>query len=247
MNLKVNDHGSGNAISHAPDAHFDNVSIVFHGNNNQITVGSAVLVNVDIEISGNDNQYVISDGASVCNFIVRSKVGVGACRDADRTKLTIDRQVRIEQGQAILDGDDTSIVIGRGTTVVEAKFFAVERGASIRVGENCLFSWNIELRTSDWHSLLNEEGLRINPPAPVNLGSRVWVGSDVRILKGVTVHDEGIIGTGSIVTKDVPSRTAVAGNPARIIKQNVSWSHEAWYKSLDYNTAAQSARATARP
>jgi len=43
------------------------------------------------------------------------------------------------------------------------------------------------------------------------------------ILKGVTIGDNSIIAAGSVVTKDVPNNCLVAGNPAKIIKENIDW------------------------
>lgn len=54
---------------------------------------------------------------------------------------------------------------------------------------------------------------------PVKIGNRVWIMPNVTIINGVTVGDEAVIATGSVVTKDVPSRCLVAGVPARVIKQ----------------------------
>lgn len=53
---------------------------------------------------------------------------------------------------------------------------------------------------------------------PVNIGSRVWIMPNVTIIYGVTVGDEAVIATGSVVTRDVPPRTLVAGIPAKVIK-----------------------------
>ena len=47
----------------------------------------------------------------------------------------------------------------------------------------------------------------------------VWIGSMSIILKGVTIGEGAIVGAGSVVTKDVPPSTIVAGNPARIIRE----------------------------
>lgn len=51
----------------------------------------------------------------------------------------------------------------------------------------------------------------------VVIGDRVFVGASAIILPGVTIGSEVIIGTGSVVTKDIPSGVVVAGNPARVI------------------------------
>jgi len=50
------------------------------------------------------------------------------------------------------------------------------------------------------------------------LGNDVWVGGNVSILPGITINDGAVVGAGSVVTKDVPANTVVAGNPAKFIK-----------------------------
>jgi acetyltransferase-like isoleucine patch superfamily enzyme len=54
---------------------------------------------------------------------------------------------------------------------------------------------------------------------PVVIGSDVWVGERAVILKGVTIGDAAVIAANSVVTKDVPAYTVVAGNPARVVKE----------------------------
>lgn len=58
--------------------------------------------------------------------------------------------------------------------------------------------------------------------ATIKVGNDVWIGGDAYIKRGVTVGDGAIIGTRSVVTKDVPPFAIVAGNPARIIRYRFS-------------------------
>ncbi len=53
---------------------------------------------------------------------------------------------------------------------------------------------------------------------PVYIGNNVWIGKDVRILKGVTIGDNSIIGMASVVTKNIPSNSVACGNPAKVVK-----------------------------
>jgi acetyltransferase-like isoleucine patch superfamily enzyme len=53
---------------------------------------------------------------------------------------------------------------------------------------------------------------------PIVIGDRVWCGIDVRILGGVTIGDDVVIGAGSVVCRDIPSNSVAAGVPARVIR-----------------------------
>lgn len=53
----------------------------------------------------------------------------------------------------------------------------------------------------------------------VRIGSDAWIGANAIILRGVTIGEGGIVGAGSVVTKDVPAFTIVGGNPARVIRE----------------------------
>ena len=57
-------------------------------------------------------------------------------------------------------------------------------------------------------------------PTVVQRGASI--GSSVTLLCGITVGENAIIGAGSVVTKDVPANTIVAGNPARVVRK-IAW------------------------
>jgi acetyltransferase-like isoleucine patch superfamily enzyme len=49
----------------------------------------------------------------------------------------------------------------------------------------------------------------------------VWVGEEAKIIKGVSVGPDAVVGAAANVTKNVPSFCAVAGNPSKIVKENI--------------------------
>jgi len=53
---------------------------------------------------------------------------------------------------------------------------------------------------------------------PVSIGKNCWLGGGVMVLPGVTIGDNVVIGTGSVVVKDIPSNAVAAGNPCRKLK-----------------------------
>lgn len=54
---------------------------------------------------------------------------------------------------------------------------------------------------------------------PVSIGNNVWIGGRAVINPGVTIGDNTVIASGSVVTKDIPSNVVAGGNPCRVIKQ----------------------------
>lgn len=94
----------------------------------------------------------------------------------------------------------------------------------IVLGENVLLGKNVLITDND-HGKITFESLSIPPikreltsKGPVIIENNVWIGERVSILSGVRIGIGSIIGSGSIVTKDVPPYTIACGNPAKVIK-----------------------------
>lgn len=85
----------------------------------------------------------------------------------------------------------------------------------ITIEDDVLIAANVQLISNN-HDLENR---MIITCKPVHICHRAWIGAGATILPGVTVGENSVVGAGSVVTKDVPADTIVAGNPARIIKK----------------------------
>jgi galactoside O-acetyltransferase len=93
-------------------------------------------------------------------------------------------------------------------------------GAGIRIGRDGLFGAHVEIFDSDFHHL--DPAWRNSgnhDTAPVEIGDNVFVGMGARILKGVTIGSDSVIGAGSVVASKIPSGVVAAGNPARVIRE----------------------------
>lgn len=53
---------------------------------------------------------------------------------------------------------------------------------------------------------------------PVRIGDRVWLGGNVVVNPGVTIGENSVIGSGSVVTRDIPANVIAAGNPCRVLR-----------------------------
>ena len=117
--------------------------------------------------------------------------------------------------------------IGEQTTIEDAQFFVAEDGMSITIGKDCMLSDRIKVYTTDGHSIIDVNlGERINHAGKVVIGDHVWIGSDVKILKGVEIGRDSVIASGAVVTGSIPPNSIAAGIPAKVIKQGVSWRRE---------------------
>lgn len=150
-------------------------------------------------------------------------------------KLAGDRAVIMLQDAAALRIGDRSVVspgarfnIGEGASVTVGSRTLINENCiiysrdSVSIGDDCAISWGVRIMDTDFHVLV-KEGERLPMEAPVRIGDHVWIGSNATVLKGVSIGDDAVVGAGAVVTRDVPPRTVVAGNPARPIHEGMGW------------------------
>lgn len=82
----------------------------------------------------------------------------------------------------------------------------------IHIGQDSYIAAGAYILSHDY-----SRGLHLN----TYIGKSCFIGINVIVLPGITIGDHVIVGSGAIVTKDVPSNCIVAGNPAKIIKENI--------------------------
>lgn len=121
---------------------------------------------------------------------------------------------------SIYAGRNANICIGNNVGVSSACIWAAN---SITIGDNVKIGSDAIILDTDCHNL--DYIKRRNPltdignSAPINIGDDVLIGTRCVILKGVTIGARTIIGSGSIVTKSIPSDCIAAGNPCKVIKR----------------------------
>lgn len=86
----------------------------------------------------------------------------------------------------------------------------------IEIGDYTSIGPNTTIYDTSFHPVSEGEEIRV---APVKIGKNVWIGRDVLILPGVTIGDHSVIAARSMVARDVPPRTLVAGSPAKPLRE----------------------------
>jgi acetyltransferase-like isoleucine patch superfamily enzyme len=158
------------------------------------------------------------------NFIVRLKVNeCGKGLQSSTIKIYKEKSGQIILGNNVFLSKNVQInskgrfFIGDNSQVGRNTIFYCSD--SIKISNNCLISWNVTFMDNDAHPI-DSDTVKCSP---ICVEDNVWIGCNSIILKGVHIGKGSVVAAGSVVTKDVPPNCLVAGNPAKIIRNNVVW------------------------
>ena len=179
-----------------------------------------LLINSSITLVGEGNTIMVKDGAILKNTKIKILGKHNTLIIAENVKFYNNSRIIIENENNLLE-------IGKGSDFQGCSFVLREYETKVTVGEDCMFSSNIFMRNGDSHTIYNTNGLKINYAKDVIIEDKVWVGYGATILKGSVIGENSIIGTQSVVAGlKVPNGSIVAGNPAKILKQEIYWGRE---------------------
>ncbi len=135
----------------------------------------------------------------------------------------------IVEANLVIEREGASIVIGRNTFIGSSLIASATR---IEVGDDVLISWGCTIvdhnshgigwaqrsqDVRDWyHGKKDWTHVEVKP---VKIGDKSWLGLNVIVLKGVEIGEGAVVAAGSVVVKNVPAWTIVAGNPAKVIRE----------------------------
>lgn len=105
----------------------------------------------------------------------------------------------------------------------------------VHIGKNAQISSDILIRTADGHALFNmNEKYPYNKPEDVIIGDNVWIGYHSTILKGTKISNNSVVGACSVVNKKFEKENVIiAGNPAKIVKENIKWDPKPYGTYID--------------
>lgn len=197
--------GTGNILN-ISKTHKCNIEV--HGNNNTVVIkdipSNLFLNKYDVYIYGNNNRVIIEECSldDISNLIIYVGFKGSECNNCD-------------------------IHIGKGTSFGQTSIVVCDNNTVVEIGDDCMFSFLEQIWASDTHTIINDKQEIINIGHHVKIGNHVWVGADVSILKNTTIGDNCILGTKSVVGGNFTKPGCViAGNPARVVKENVNWSRQ---------------------
>jgi maltose O-acetyltransferase len=149
-------------------------------------------------------------------------VGRGAIHFDGRVCIGVFPSPYFFNGYAYIEARNPSanVMIGDGTWI-NNNFVAISEHKSITVGKNVLIGTFVEIYDSNFHGLEPDRRLVscFEEASGVIIEDNVFIGSNVIVLKGVTIGRDSVIANGSLVTKSIPPGVVAGGSPAKILKK----------------------------
>jgi len=155
-------------------------------------------------------------------------------------ELEVARKGEIRFGRFVWIGDGTKIRCHEGVVEIGAKTVmgqecTISAYQRVRIGNECVIADRAMFIDFDHGIVEVERPIRQQGiyKRDVEVGNNVWIGYGACILRGVSVGDNSVIGTNSVVTKDVPANAVVGGIPARIIRMRQAPEDLRWERPVE--------------
>jgi len=155
-------------------------------------------------------------------------------------ELKIEPRGEIRFGRFAWIGDGTKIRCHEGAVEIGEKTVmgqecTISAYQRVRIGSECVIADRAMFIDFDHGIVEVERPIRLQGiyKRDVEVGNNVWIGYGACILRGVSIGDNSVIGTNSVVTKDVPANAVVGGIPARIIRMRKAPEEMRWERPVE--------------
>lgn len=176
---------------------------------------------------------VITDISPGTSFDIEGRLTIGTGRrGASHPRIGRSKFSTTDEASVAHTGADIAIIGPASVLHVEGNFSIGDSyvnsharilcGDEITIGDGVAVAWNVEFLDDDRHKL-SVDGTPTEQTAPITVEDDVWIGHSVSVTKGVTIHEGSVVASNSVVTSDVPPNTLVAGTPAEVVREDVSW------------------------
>lgn len=220
MATTLKDRIKGIPILYKAALRMQDITTLFKPNSKVKIFGGGILYKTKKRINGNSN--IIHLGRK--SIIKSSTIVI----NGNNNKIVVGDNCVIGKGTSILiEGDNHCLTIGHNSTFTQYVHLCLqEHNTKITLGDDCMLSNHIIIRTSDSHPMYDDSNNRINCAKDVFIGNHVWICPNVTVMKGARIGDGAIIGSGTMVTKNIPAKCLAVGFPAKVAKENIAWTRD---------------------
>ena len=184
---------------------------IYAGAGARVTAQDVVLESGTWLYAGNGGEVSLGSGS-----MVRWEARLSA---ANRARLSVGAGCLVGYDSILDAADNVSIDIGEGSTF--GKRLEMYAYAPIGIGRGCMFSSNVYVESGAGHDFFCRG--RRSEPRPVHVGDRIWAGMSCAMLAGAVLGDGSVVAAKAVVNKAFGPAVMVAGIPARVVREDVSW------------------------
>lgn len=195
---------------------------------NNINIPEQLQPKVLLNINGKNNTITIKAGF----LSAKSRISISIF--GDNNVVTIDEDISLSGHLNILIGQDhknfapvknCEFSIGARTSIETMSYSTFNSGSKCHIGSDCMIAFDVTILGTDAHPIFDLNSRKIiNFVKEINIGNHVWIGTRAAILKNTIIADDCVVGYGAIVSgRFEKPHCAIAGNPAKIIKENITW------------------------
>ncbi len=151
----------------------------------------------------------------------------GFAHNNDRTFLNIKGALEVQGNFSFgrgcrIDIDEGASLIIKGDGYINA-FSKIILAHHMQIGQGCVISWDCQFLDDDYHTI-EYEGKKAPQSFDIIVGDYVWIGCGAKIYKGTVIPDGCVVASDSVVRGIFIQKNAlIAGNPAKVIKDKISW------------------------
>jgi maltose O-acetyltransferase len=182
-----------------------------------LTIRRSRLIKKNATLIGKGHWFLQSSNASLNYGSTKEDIVIGpnvwlwgSLESQSKGKIIIEENVKI--GENSLIGAVEYVKVGKDTVISTNVTIMDNNNHPINPDDRLFFR---HLRETPYR------GWKYSVSKPIIIGKNVWIGTNVRINKGVNIGDNSVIAAHAVVTKDVPSNSIAAGNPARIVRTDI--------------------------
>ena len=188
----------------------------------------ASVLNIGVEGLVGEQCSIVSEKHSELVMGTECVVGNHTSMDSsENSSMTLGDRVHVDSRNIMGASERGVLFLGEKTTIGENGWFSATAGGEIHLGNDNMLSLFIKMAVGN-HELLDQKtGKLLTNRAAIHTEDHVWIGIGSTLLPGTHLGESSVVGASSVVTKAFPPHCTIAGNPARVLREGISWQREA--------------------
>ena len=211
VNIMVDETSS---IEIEPYAYIKSGTNIVAENGSHIKIGKCVTISEDNIISCYECGKI-----DIGNNSIIGENGIFSIKTA--AVICVGKSVNIDKNATIGSAEGGSIRIG-GNTTIGSNLFLGAVGTKISIGEKNMFSYYVKLEAGSHHLTQKDKGDVLHRES-ISTGEHVWIGMGATLLPGASVGSGTVVGANSLVNRKIPINVTCAGNPVKVLRENIEW------------------------